>query len=161
MRLENTALKIHKTDTISAQVKKWQANKEKVVFTNGCFDILHLGHVRYLEKAAQLGDRLVVGVNTDASVKKLKGETRPINNENARCALLAALAFTDAIVLFEEETPLELITLTQPDVLVKGSDYTPDKIVGADVVLAKGGEVKTIDFVAGYSTTSIIDKMKK
>ncbi|MCS7005041.1 MAG: D-glycero-beta-D-manno-heptose 1-phosphate adenylyltransferase [Cytophagales bacterium] len=159
--MSNTAKKIFpNTTALAEQVRIWQAEGKKVVFTNGCFDILHLGHVDYLEKAAQLGNKLVVGVNTDASVKKLKGNHRPINNEYARCRVLAALAFTDAIILFDEDTPLQLIQTLLPDVLVKGADYKVENIVGADVVLSRGGEVKTIEFVEGYSTTNIIAKMK-
>ncbi|MEM6299894.1 MAG: D-glycero-beta-D-manno-heptose 1-phosphate adenylyltransferase [Bacteroidota bacterium] len=141
-------------------IVNWQRQGEKVVFTNGCFDILHLGHIDYLEKAAQQGDRLIVAVNTDASVRKLKGETRPLNNEYARCRLLAALAFTDAIVLFSEDTPLTLIETLKPDVLIKGADYSLEQIVGADVVIAKGGEVRTIELVEGYSTTGLVEKIK-
>jgi rfaE bifunctional protein nucleotidyltransferase chain/domain len=140
-------------------VTKWKLEGE-VVFTNGCFDILHLGHIDYLEKSKKLGSKLVVGLNTDASVKRLKGPERPLNNEYARARMLAALACTDAIILFDEATPLELITAISPDVLVKGSDYTVDKIVGADFVIEHGGSVKTIDLVEGYSTTGMIEKIK-
>jgi len=140
-------------------VEKWKQEGE-VVFTNGCFDILHLGHIDYLEKAKKLGVRLVIGLNTDASVKRLKGPERPLNNEYARARMLAALASTDAVILFDEPTPLELITDIKPDVLVKGSDYSIDKIVGADFVLENGGSVKTLDFVEGYSTTGMIEKIK-
>jgi len=150
----------NETSVLCRQVQAWQAQGEKVVFTNGCFDILHLGHVDYLEKASQLGSKLVVGVNTDRSVKRLKGENRPVNNEYARCRVLAALGFTDAVILFDEETPLRLIQALLPDVLVKGADYSLQNIVGADVVLGHGGEVKTIEFTDGYSTTQTIAKMK-
>lgn len=143
----------------AALVAKWKQEGE-VVFTNGCFDILHLGHIDYLEKSKNLGVRLVIGLNTDASVKRLKGPERPLNNEAARARMLAALACTDAVILFDEPTPLELITAISPDVLVKGSDYTVDKIVGADFVTEHGGSVKTIDLVQGYSTTGIIEKIK-
>ncbi|WP_299249713.1 D-glycero-beta-D-manno-heptose 1-phosphate adenylyltransferase [uncultured Cytophaga sp.] len=143
----------------AALVAKWKLEGE-VVFTNGCFDILHLGHIDYLEKSRRLGSKLVVGLNTDASVKRLKGPERPLNNEYARARMLAALACTDAVILFDEPTPLELITAISPDVLVKGSDYTIDKIVGADFVMEHGGSVKTIDLVEGYSTTGIIEKIK-
>lgn len=132
---------------------------QKVVFTNGCFDILHLGHVTYLAKAAQLGDKLVVGLNTDASVKRLKGESRPLQDETNRAHVLASLLFVDKVVLFGEDTPKELISLLVPNILVKGADYAIENIVGADVVLAHGGEVKTIDLVDGYSTTNVINKM--
>ncbi len=131
-----------------------------MVFTNGCFDILHLGHIDYLEKARFLGDKLVVGLNDDDSVRRLKGESRPINNLKARSSMLAALEFVDAVVPFEEDTPLSLISSLLPDVLVKGNDYTIDNIVGADVVIENGGRVETIELVKGYSTTTIINKLK-
>jgi D-glycero-beta-D-manno-heptose 1-phosphate adenylyltransferase len=152
--------KIHTLESLIDQRKSWKEAGEKVVFTNGCFDIIHLGHVDYLEKASQMGTKMIVALNTDASVKCLKGENRPINSEYARSRVMAALGFVDAVVLFGEQTPFELISKVIPDVLVKGSDYSVENIVGADVVMANGGEVKTIDFVNGYSTTSIIQKMK-
>ncbi len=130
------------------------------MFSNGCFDILHLGHIDYLEKARSLGDKLVIGLNSDKSVKKLKGENRPVNNEEARARMLAALSFVDGITVFEEDTPKELIDMLLPDILVKGSDYNIENIVGAKTVLANGGKVETIDLVNGYSTTNIIDKIK-
>jgi rfaE bifunctional protein nucleotidyltransferase chain/domain len=142
-------------------VQEWKDNGEEVVFTNGCFDILHLGHVDYLEKSKELGTKLVVGLNTDASVRKLKGPERPMNNEQARGRILAALSCVDAVILFGEETPLELISAILPDVLVKGSDYTVETIIGADVVMNNGGTVKTINLVDGYSTTGLINKIKK
>lgn len=142
------------------KLTEWRTAGERVVFTNGCFDILHLGHVDYLEKASQLGDRLVIGINSDASVRRLKGESRPVQSEDARARLLAALGFVDAVVLFEEDTPLELITFVQPEVLVKGDDYTLENIVGAEVVLQKGGKVRTIPLVAGHSTTALVNKIK-
>ena len=133
---------------------------QKIVFTNGVFDILHTGHVDYLSKARDLGHFLVLGLNTDASVKRLnKGPERPINNEKARATVLGALECVDAIVLFDEETPYDLIKAIQPDVLVKGSDYEIEKIVGYDIVKAKGGEVITIDLSQGFSTTNIIKKI--
>lgn len=139
--------------------KEAKAQGKKVVFTNGCFDILHLGHITYLQKAKQLGDILIVGVNTDASVRRLKGPTRPVNSQNDRAVVLAALKSVDYTVLFDEDTPLELIKKLQPSVLVKGGDYTIETIVGANEVLSNGGEVLTIDFVEGKSTTSIIKKL--
>ncbi|TAF35504.1 MAG: D-glycero-beta-D-manno-heptose 1-phosphate adenylyltransferase [Cytophagales bacterium] len=139
--------------------KQWAANKQQVVFTNGCFDILHLGHVDYLEKARQKGQKLIVGLNSDASVKRLKGDTRPINEVYARARMLAALAFVDAVVVFEHDTPLELIQNLLPDVLVKGNDYSPENIVGAKEVIAAGGSVETISLVDGYSTTNLVKKM--
>jgi rfaE bifunctional protein nucleotidyltransferase chain/domain len=148
------------TQTLQQQVQAWQNAGDKVVFTNGCFDLLHRGHVDYLAKAADCGQRLIIGVNTDASVSKLKGPNRPIQDEQSRLQILASLQCVDAVILFDEETPYELIKLLQPDVLVKGSDYTPENIVGYDVVTAKGGEVKTIDFIPGFSTSGIERKIK-
>lgn len=139
---------------------KWREEDEKVVFSNGCFDILHLGHIDYLEKASQLGSKLLVGINADTSVKRLKGPQRPVQPEGARARMLAALAFVDAVVLFQEDTPLQLIETLCPHVLVKGDDYTIDKIIGADFVYNKGGVVKTIPLVEGYSTTEIIERIK-
>lgn len=137
-------------------------NAKKVVFTNGCFDILHPGHVDYLSQARDLGDVLVLGLNTDVSVKRLnKAPDRPVNNEQARAMVLAGQACIDLIVFFDEETPYELIKFLQPDVLVKGDDYKAENIVGYDIVKAKGGEVITIPFLKGYSTTAIINKIKK
>lgn len=140
--------------------RKSHQNK-KIVFTNGCFDILHAGHVRYLQEAAGLGDILVVGLNSDASVKRLKGEERPINSEGDRAEVLCALEYVDYVVIFEEDTPLELITALQPDVLVKGGDYTPEEVVGKDVVEARGGKLVLVPFVEGKSTTNIINRMRQ
>jgi rfaE bifunctional protein nucleotidyltransferase chain/domain len=145
---------------LERQLNIWKIQSKKVVFTNGCFDILHKGHADYLAQAKNLGDILIVGLNADSSVKNLKGEGRPINPEDARAFLLASLHVVDAVILFSEPTPLELITLVQPDVLVKGSDYKPEEIVGYDVVIKKGGTVAAIDFVPGYSTTDIIKKLQ-
>ncbi len=155
-----TANKIFSLPELIEQCLVWKKEGHKTVFTNGCFDILHLGHIDYLEKAKSLGNKLIVGVNADISVKRLKGESRPINNEYARCRMLAALAFVDAVLLFGEDTPLHLITTLLPDILVKGDDYKIEQIVGADIVIANGGEIKTIEFVLGYSTTNLIQKMK-
>jgi len=139
----------------------WNFKEQKVVFTNGCFDILHRGHVEYLAKAASLGDVLIVGLNTDSSVRRLKGETRPVQDENSRAIILSALQFITHVVLFEENTPYELIKFVQPDILVKGSDYLAENIVGYDIVTAKGGQVVTIDLVQGYSTTGIVKKLQE
>jgi D-glycero-beta-D-manno-heptose 1-phosphate adenylyltransferase len=145
---------------LQIQLEQWQKQSQKIVFTNGCFDILHLGHVDYLAKAADLGDKLIVGVNTDRSVNALKGSHRPIQDQASRLRILASLGFVDAVILFDEATPYELIKLVRPDVLVKGSDYQPQDIVGFDIVSAKGGEIKTLDFIPGYSTSSIEAKIK-
>ncbi|MES2856812.1 MAG: D-glycero-beta-D-manno-heptose 1-phosphate adenylyltransferase [Bdellovibrionota bacterium] len=133
----------------------------KVVFTNGCFDILHVGHVRYLKEARAQGDILVLGLNTDRSVSVLKGPNRPVQNENARAEILAALECVDFVTLFDEDTPEKLIKEIRPDVLVKGGDYKIETIVGADFVMSYGGQVKPLQFVDGSSTTSIIEKLKK
>ncbi len=138
----------------------WHYMGLKVVFTNGVFDLLHLGHVDYLSRAASLGHRMVLGVNTDASVRKLKGPTRPIQDEISRATILASMFFVDAVVLFGEDTPYELIKTLGPDILIKGSDYSVDQIVGADIVKAKGGKVITMDFVEGYSSTRIVERIK-
>lgn len=137
----------------------WREAGKSIVFSNGCFDILHRGHVEYLSKAADLGDILIIGLNTDASVKRLKGPSRPVNDEKSRAVVLAALQFVDAVVFFEEDTPYNLIKLVQPDVLVKGNDYKVEDIVGYDVVTNKGGEVVTVELVEGFSTTNIISKL--
>ncbi|MEN7550631.1 D-glycero-beta-D-manno-heptose 1-phosphate adenylyltransferase [Rapidithrix thailandica] len=155
-----SADKVYSLAALQEQVKIWKQNGQRVVFTNGCFDILHLGHVDYLEKTAAMGDKLIVGLNSDASVKRLKGESRPVNPEHARARVLAALGFVDAVVLFAEDTPFELISGLLPDVLVKGGDYTVETIVGADIVMQHGGEVKTVALVDGFSTTEIIRKAK-
>lgn len=152
--------KILSLAALQAKIKVWQLRQYKIVFTNGCFDLLHLGHVDYLEKAKQLGDILIVGLNTDASVCRLKGEQRPIQDEHSRARVMAALEFVDAVVYFEEDTPYELIKALQPDILVKGNDYTPEAIVGADIVQAKQGEVLTVELVSGYSTSNIIKKIR-
>ncbi|MES2268886.1 MAG: D-glycero-beta-D-manno-heptose 1-phosphate adenylyltransferase [Bacteroidota bacterium] len=159
--LEKTLLaKITTLPQLQHTIAGWRSEGKKVVFTNGVFDLLHLGHITYLSKAAELGDKLIIGLNTDASVKRLKGESRPVNDQNNRAALLAALFFVDAVILFEEDTPRELITKLMPDVLIKGADYTVENIAGAKEVLANGGEVKTITLVDGYSSTAIINKIR-
>ena len=142
------------------QASQWRADGQQIVFTNGCFDIIHLGHIDYLEKARALGNRLILGLNTDVSVSCIKGPLRPVVNEYARARLMAALAFVDVVTLFGEETPIALIEALQPDVLVKGNDYTVQTIVGADFVLAHGGRVETIALVPGYSTSTLIERIK-
>jgi D-glycero-beta-D-manno-heptose 1-phosphate adenylyltransferase len=137
----------------------WRFKDQKVVFTNGCFDILHRGHVEYLAKAASLADIMVVGLNTDSSVTRLKGSKRPVQDETSRAMILASLSFISKVVLFDEDTPYELIKFIQPDILVKGSDYKAEDIVGYDIIKAKNGEVVTIDLVDGYSTTAIVRKL--
>lgn len=151
---------VRNKEDLRTTLNQWRFKDEKIVFTNGCFDILHRGHVEYLAKAAALGSKLIIGLNTNASVRRLKGESRPINDEAARAILLSSLIFTDKIVLFDEDTPLELIHFIQPDILVKGNDYKPEEIVGYDILKAKGGEVVTIELTEGFSTTSILNKLK-
>lgn len=139
----------------------WRMKGDRIVFTNGCFDILHRGHVEYLQEAAALGDRLVIGLNTDASVRRLgKGDGRPYNDQESRAKVLAALRLVDAVVLFDQDTPLELIQAIGPDVLVKGGDYTEEQIVGAEVVKARGGEVHSLKLVEGFSTTGLVDRIR-
>ena len=143
------------------QVDKWKLTGLKVVFTNGCFDILHRGHVEYLTDAKAYGDKLVTALNSDSSVRGLKGDFRPIQNQDDRAAILDALASVDLVVVFDEETPAEIVKMLIPDVLVKGGDYTPETIVGADTVTANGGEVKIIPFRSGQSTSIIVEKIIK
>lgn len=161
--------KILSQEAISMKVISWQNQGEKVVFTNGCFDIIHRGHIDYLAKAADLGNKLVIGLNDDASVKEQgKSITRPLQDEKTRAMILAALEFVDGVVLFGENTPFNLIQKLQPDVLVKGADYDAKEmnksskkyIVGSDIVIEKGGKVETIEFLEGFSTSSIENKIK-
>lgn len=143
------------------QVIRRQNLFDMVVFTNGCFDILHRGHIEYLTESREQGDCLVVGLNTDASVKRLKGESRPVNCQEDRALMLAALESVDYVILFDEDTPEQLIRIVNPDMLVKGGDYTPEQIAGAEFVMKNGGSVLTIPFVEGYSTTKTIEKLSR
>jgi len=157
----STSHKVVDWEAAARWVKEVQSAGHKVVFTNGCFDLLHVGHVNYLEAARELGDALIIGVNTDASVARLgKGRGRPCTPEADRGRILAALACVDRVVLFGEDTPLALITRLAPDILVKGGDYQHDEIVGREVVLARGGRVVALPFVPGYSTTSLIERIR-
>ncbi|HRE41389.1 MAG TPA: D-glycero-beta-D-manno-heptose 1-phosphate adenylyltransferase [Ignavibacteria bacterium] len=149
------------SENLNEEISKLKQQNKKIVFTNGCFDILHKGHITYLNESRSLGDVLIVGVNSDNSVKKLKGEDRPVTNENDRMYALDNLKPVNYVILFSEDTPYELIKKIIPDILVKGGDWAPDKIVGSDVVLENGGEVKSLKFVNGYSTTNILEKIKK
>lgn len=153
--------KILTRDALAKLRRKWADQGEKVVFTNGCFDIVHRGHVDYLNKAAELGTKLIVAVNSDQSVSKIKGPSRPIQDEISRTELLASMGCVDAVVLFDEPTPYELINAIIPDVLVKGSDYKAEDIVGYDIVTSYGGTVQTLDFIDGYSSSAIIQKILK
>jgi rfaE bifunctional protein nucleotidyltransferase chain/domain len=152
--------KIFTLQELKHQVKRWRLLNKTIVFTNGVFDILHQGHIASLSEAALSGHILIVGINADASVKRLKGESRPVNNEASRTLLMASLLMVDAVIVFEEDTPLNLITAIMPDVLVKGGDYTPEQIAGAKEVIAHGGEIKIVPILEGFSTTAIIEKMK-
>lgn len=157
---ESVQDKIMSREALSHLCAGWRVKGQKIVFTNGCFDILHPGHIQLLLEAAELGDKLVLGLNTDASVKRLKGEGRPINDEQSRALIMAAQLYVDAVTLFDEDTPLELIQIIRPDVIVKGGDYTPETVVGNDYVTSYGGKVVIIPTVEGFSTTSIINRMK-
>jgi len=154
-----TKQKIRRWEEIPRLRAYWSLLEQQVVFTNGCFDILHLGHVEYLEAASRLGDVLVVGLNSDASVSRLKGPSRPLLPQEARARILAALEFVEAVFIFDEDTPEKLIEALRPDVLVKGGDYTEDQIAGAAFVRAYGGQVVILPYVPGYSTTSLIQKI--
>jgi len=156
-----TAEKICTRPEARTRIEAWQAQGDQIVFTNGCFDIMHLGHVDYLEKARAKGQRLIVALNDDASVRRLKGEKRPIVPAYPRMRMLASLAFVDLVVLFEEDTPEKVIEELKPNILVKGSDYAISNIVGASFVIAQGGKVETIDLVDGFSTTNLIEKIRE
>ncbi|MDQ6845791.1 MAG: D-glycero-beta-D-manno-heptose 1-phosphate adenylyltransferase [Bacteroidota bacterium] len=152
--------KIFTKDQMIAQLKRWKLLSKTISFTNGVFDILHEGHIKLLTQAASYADILIVGINSDASVKRLKGDARPVNNEFSRAIIMASLVMTDAVIIFEEDTPLELIKTIMPGVLVKGGDYTVANIVGAKEIIANNGKVEIIPLQTGFSTTGIIEKMK-
>lgn len=155
--IQRKILNLNEFDPIQAY---WNFKDFKIVFTNGCFDIIHLGHIDYLIKAAELGNKLIIGLNSDASTRRLKGPTRPINDEHSRAMILASFSFVDAVILFDEDTPYKLIKTIQPDILVKGADYKPEDIVGYDIVMAKGGKVETLEYLEGYSTSNIEKRIK-
>ncbi len=159
--LEVIKEKIITDQNLESLLTYWRLKDNRIVFTNGCFDIIHRGHIEYLSKAASLGDILVVGLNSDHSVKKIKGDDRPLQDEYTRALVLASLKQVTGVYMFDEETPYNLINLIKPDVLVKGGDYKVEDIIGADVVKANGGEVITIDFLEGYSTSGLIEKLQK
>lgn len=158
--MEEYRKKIKDLASLKKEIEALKAKGKRIVFTNGCFDLLHPGHMRYLYAARQMGDYLVVAVNTDRSVKTIKGPNRPIQSQDERTELLAALSFVDAVILFDEDNPLKVIQRLVPNVLVKGGDWTEDKIIGADVVKKAGGVVKSLSFVSGYSTTALIEKIR-
>ena len=153
--------KVFSLENLKVQVENWKATGEKVVFTNGCFDIIHQGHIEVLARTADLGTKLIVGLNSDSSIQKLKNENRPIIQQQSRAILLASFSFVDAVVLFSEDTPINLISTLKPDILAKGGDYEISTIVGHKVVQENGGQVILVPFVEGFSSTAIIDKIKK
>ena len=157
--LEVINSKLYAREALKPKLNMWRFQDKKIVFTNGCFDIIHKGHIDYLSKAADLGDIFIIGLNSDNSVTRLKGLGRPLQNLDSRSVILASMFFVNAIIAFEEDTPLELINFIQPDVLVKGADYKEDEIVGSDIVKSKNGTVVTISFLEGYSTSSIEKKI--
>lgn len=159
MSINTISQKIQSLEQATILVNSWKDRGESIVFTNGCFDLLHYGHVQYLADARELGDRLVVGLNASESVSRLKGPHRPINDERTRAHILAALSMVDLVVVFAEETPIELVRALMPDFLVKGGDWKPEQIVGSDVVLSAGGEVRSLPFAEGYSTTNLEQKI--
>lgn len=159
--LEIIKNKILNKEQLANQLSIWNFFNKRIVWTNGCFDLLHLGHIDYLSKAKDHGDILIVGVNSDESVKRIKKASRPITDETSRSLIIASLHFVDAVIIFNEDTPYELIKFVQPEILVKGSDYKTEDVVGYDIVKAKGGEVVTIDLLPGYSTTEIEEKIRK
>lgn len=159
--LEHIESKIwHMNQEFELQLAVWRFHEHKIVFTNGCFDLLHLGHIDYLAKAAAEGTLMIVGMNSDESVQRIKGDSRPIKDEKSRAMTLAAVGFVGAVVIFDEDTPKKLIEMVQPDILVKGKDYEAKDIIGADIVEKKGGQIITMDLVEGYSTSAIIDKIR-
>jgi D-beta-D-heptose 7-phosphate kinase/D-beta-D-heptose 1-phosphate adenosyltransferase len=159
--MEEYRKKIKNLPDLKKEIEDLKEKGKRIVFTNGCFDLLHPGHMRYLYAARQMGDYLVVAVNTDRSVKAIKGANRPVQSQDERTELLAALSFVDAVVLFDEDDPLTVIQQLVPNVLVKGGDWTEDKIIGAEVVKKAGGVVRSLPFVTGYSTTALIEKIRK
>lgn len=144
-----------------SRLKKWKEDGKRIAFTNGCFDLLHRGHIEYLALAAAKADKLVIGLNSDASVSRLKGDERPVTDEMSRALTLASFGFVDAVFIFNEDTPLNLIIMVKPDFLIKGNDYSVEEIAGSDFVLSYGGMVETVDLVPGYSTSSLISKIKR
>ena len=158
-QIEEIKNKIYTLENLQCKVKEWTKENKKIVFTNGCFDIIHKGNIDYLAKAKDLGDILIIGLNTDLSISTIKGNSRPIQDQESRAIILASMQFVDAIVYFSDPTPYELIKAIKPDVLVKGADYKPEEIVGYDIVKANKGEIITLTYLEGYSTTNIITKI--
>lgn len=160
-RADKIRSKILGWQQIAGKISEWHSEGKRIVFTNGCFDILHYGHIDYLSGAADLGDILIIGLNSDSSVRTLKGDERPVNNQETRSFVLAAMEFVDAVVIFDQQTPFELIKTIKPDVLVKGGDYKAESVVGFDIVKENGGEVVILPFVVGYSTSNLIKKIRQ
>tara|TARA_B100001175_G_C19441034_1_gene606258 strand:+ start:462 stop:953 length:492 start_codon:yes stop_codon:yes gene_type:complete len=152
--------KLYTLDKLKLKLKEWNMAGDKIVFSNGCFDILHMGHIELLAKAADLGDRLIIGLNSDISIQKLKGIERPIISENSRTIIIASLQFVDAVILFSENTPFQLISEINPDFLVKGGDYSPSNAIGGDLIKKNGGEVIIIPLTKGFSSSNIINKIR-
>ncbi len=152
--------KIYSAEELKVQVNIWKQKGEEIVFTNGCFDVVHRGHIEVLAHTADLGDKLIIGLNSDTSIKKIKGKNRPIIKEESRAILLASLTFVDAVILFSEETPYNLVKQIVPDILAKGGDYKIEEIAGNDIVKENGGEIILVPFIDGFSTTEIIEKIK-
>ena len=152
--------KIFDLQLLMKKIEKWKSENKKIVFTNGCFDLIHLGHIEVIARSADLGDILIIGVNTDNSIKRLKGENRPIVEEISRAKQLAALEFVDAVVFFDEDTPIDLIKMIKPNLITKGGDYNSDQVIGNDIVAQNNGEIIIIPLTQGYSTTSILEKIK-
>lgn len=159
--LSDILSKQHTLASLSTIVEQWKSAGDDIVFTNGCFDLIHYGHLHYLMEAKALGEKLIVALNSDASVSRLKGDHRPIKDEKNRLLLMASLAFVDAVVLFEEDTPYDVIQTIRPDILVKGGDWQPEQIVGSDIVLSDGGQVWSLAFMEGYSTTKLEEKIRR
>jgi len=159
-KLNKLKAKIFNIKDLSEIINEWRLNGDKIVFTNGCFDLIHLGHLEILARSADLGDKLIVGINSDMSIKKIKGNSRPIIEEDSRAKQLAAIEFIDAVILFNEDTPFDLINILKPDVLTKGGDYKKNDIVGKELLNKERGEVVIIPLTQGYSTTSILEKIK-
>ncbi len=158
--IQSKILQPEEKDRLRRMLHYWRFHERRIAFTNGCFDILHAGHIDYLARAADTADALIVGLNTDASVRRIKGSSRPLNMQDARSKLLAAMSFVDAVVLFEEDTPAQLINIIIPDILVKGDDWRMEDIVGADVVIKNQGKVLTMPLLQGFSTSALINKIK-
>ena len=158
--LKDINAKIFTLNSLKNQVNIWKKDGQKVVFTNGCFDIIHRGHIEVLTRTADLGNKLIIGLNSDSSIQKLKGGNRPIIDEDSRAILLAALGFVDAIIFFSEETPINVISTLKPNVLAKGGDYKISEIVGREIVQKNGGDIVLVPFIDGFSSTNIIDKIK-